>query len=65
VTTAGDGTLNPHPGSRPQAHTDYRLRHRAMPFYAASTSPITTVRVGVRLSAHLNRTSMAQAPVDR
>jgi Lamin Tail Domain len=41
------------------AHTDYRLRHPATPFYAASTSPIAAVRVGVRLTARLSRTSLA------
>ena len=43
----------------PQAHTDYRLRHPATPFYAASTSQAVTVRVGVRLTARLSRPSMA------
>jgi hypothetical protein len=59
VTTAGDGTLDPTPQVTPQAHTDYRLRHSATPFYAASISPIAAVRVGVRLTARLNWTSMA------
>jgi hypothetical protein len=49
-----------HPGSHPPGqHTEYRLRHPATPFYAASTSPIAVVRVGVRLTARSNRTSMA------
>jgi 5-hydroxyisourate hydrolase-like protein (transthyretin family) len=59
VTTASDGTLDPTPQVTPQAHTDYRLRHPATPFYAASTSPIAAVRVGVRLTARLNRSTMA------
>jgi hypothetical protein len=59
VTTAGDGALNPTPQVTPQAHSEYRLRHPATPFHAASTSPIAAVRVGVRLTARLNRTSMA------
>ena len=59
VTTASDGTLDPTQTATPQAHTDYRLRHPATPFYAASTSPIAAVRVGVRLTARFNRTSMA------
>jgi P pilus assembly chaperone PapD len=59
VTTASDGTLDPTQAVTPNAHTDYRLRHPATPFYAASTSPIAAVRVGVRLTARLNRTSMA------
>jgi P pilus assembly chaperone PapD/5-hydroxyisourate hydrolase-like protein (transthyretin family) len=59
VTTAGDGTLDPTPQVTPQAHFEYRLRHPATPFYAASTSPTVTVLVGVRLTARLNQTSMA------
>jgi 5-hydroxyisourate hydrolase-like protein (transthyretin family) len=59
VTTASDGTLDPTQAATPQAHTDYRLRHPATPFYAASTSPTVTVLVGVRLTARLNRTSIA------
>jgi P pilus assembly chaperone PapD len=59
VTTASDGTLNPNPQLTPQAHTQYRLRHPATPFYAASTSSTATVLVGVRLTARLNRPSMA------
>jgi 5-hydroxyisourate hydrolase-like protein (transthyretin family) len=59
VTTASDGTLDPNPQLAPQAHTEYRLRHPASPFYAASTSSTATVLVGVRLTARLNRTSMA------
>jgi Lamin Tail Domain/Fibronectin type III domain len=59
VTTVSDGTLDPAQAATPQAHTDYRLRHPATPFYAASTSPIVAVRVGVLLTARLNRTSMA------
>ena len=58
VTTASDGTLVPNLQVTPQAHSEYRLRHPATPFYAASTSPIAAVRVGVRLTARLNRTSM-------
>jgi hypothetical protein len=38
VTTASDGTLDPNLQLTPQAHTEYRLRHPATPFYAASTS---------------------------
>jgi len=59
VTTASDGTLDPTQAVTPQAHTDYRLRHPATPFHVASISPIAAVRVGVRLTARLNRTSMA------
>jgi hypothetical protein len=59
VTTASDGALDPPPAVTPQAHTDYRLRHPASPFYAASTIPVVAVRVGVRLSARSNRTSIA------
>jgi 5-hydroxyisourate hydrolase-like protein (transthyretin family) len=59
VTTASDGTLDPSPQVTPQAHTEYRLRHPATPFYAAGTSLTATVLVGVRLTARLNRTSMA------
>jgi Fibronectin type III domain len=59
LTTASDGTLDPTQPVTPQAHTDYRLRHPATPFYAASTSPTVTVLVGVRLTARSNRTSMA------
>ena len=59
VTTASDGTLDPTQTATPQANTDYRLRHPATPFYAASTSPTVKVLVGVRLTARLNRTSMA------
>ena len=59
VTTASDGTLEPTQAATPQASTEYRLRHPATPFYAASTSPTATVLVGVRLTARLNRTSMA------
>jgi hypothetical protein len=59
VTTASDGTLDPTQAVTPQDHTDYRLRHAATPFSAASTSPTVTVRVGVRLTARSNRTSMA------
>ncbi|HWD44074.1 MAG TPA: hypothetical protein VHM23_10280 [Actinomycetota bacterium] len=40
MTTASDGTLDPNPQLTPQAHTEYRLRHPATPFYAASTSPV-------------------------
>jgi Lamin Tail Domain len=57
--TASDGTLDPTQAATPQAHTDYRLRHPATPFSAASTSPTVAVRVGVRLTARLNRTSIA------
>jgi P pilus assembly chaperone PapD len=59
VTTASDGSLDPNQTATPQANTAYRLRHPATPFYAASTSRSATVRVGVRLTARLNRTSMA------
>jgi len=59
VTTANDGTLDLNPQLSPQAHTEYRLRHPATPFYGASTSRTVTVLVGVRLTARLNRTSMA------
>ncbi|HEV2927993.1 MAG TPA: fibronectin type III domain-containing protein, partial [Propionibacteriaceae bacterium] len=59
MTTTSDGTLDPTQAVTPQAHTDYRLRHPATPFYAASTSPTVTVLVGVRLTARSNRTSMA------
>jgi hypothetical protein len=59
VTTASDGTLDPTQAVTPQAHTDYRLRHPATLFYAASTSPTVTVLVGVRLTARSNRTHMA------
>ena len=59
VTTANDGTLDLNPQLSPQAHTEYRLRHPATPFYAASTSPNAPVLVGVRLTTPLNRTSMA------
>jgi 5-hydroxyisourate hydrolase-like protein (transthyretin family) len=59
VTTASDGTLDPSPQLTPQAHTEYRLRHPATPFYAASTSTTATVLAGVRLTARANRTSMA------
>jgi hypothetical protein len=59
VMTGGDGTLDPPQTSTPQAHTQYRLRHPATPFYAASTSPIAVVKVGVRLTARSNRASMA------
>jgi 5-hydroxyisourate hydrolase-like protein (transthyretin family) len=59
VTTASDGALDPSQAVTPQAHTDYRLRHPASPFYAASISPVVAVRVGVRLTARSNRTSMA------
>jgi hypothetical protein len=58
VTTASDGTLDPTP-QLPQANTEYRLRHPATPFSAASTSAKATVLVGVRLTTRLNRTSMA------
>jgi hypothetical protein len=58
VTTASDGTFDPSPQVTPQVHTQYRLRHPATPFYAASTSPTATVLVGVRLTARLNPTSM-------
>jgi Fibronectin type III domain/Lamin Tail Domain len=59
VTTASDGTLDPSPQVTPQAHTEYRLRHPATPLHAAATSSTATVLVGVRLTARLNRTSMA------
>jgi hypothetical protein len=59
VTAASDGTLDPSPQLTPQAHTQYRLRHLATPFYAASASSTATVLVGVRLTARQNRTSMA------
>jgi 5-hydroxyisourate hydrolase-like protein (transthyretin family) len=59
VTTANDGTLDLNPQLSPQAHAEYRLRHPATPFYGASTSRTVTVLVGVRLTARLNRTSMA------
>jgi hypothetical protein len=59
VTTASDGALDPSQAVTPQAHTEYRLRHPASPFYATSTSPVVAVRVGVRLTARSNRTSMA------
>jgi Lamin Tail Domain/Fibronectin type III domain len=59
LTTASDGTLDPAPQVTPQAHTQYRLRHPATPFYAASTSPTVTVVVGVRLTARLSHPSMA------
>jgi chitodextrinase len=59
VTTTSDGTLDPVPQVTPQAHTDYRLRHPATPFSAASTSPTLAVLVGVRLSARSSRTSIA------
>jgi hypothetical protein len=59
VTTGGDGTLDPTQAATPQAHTGYRLRHAATAFYAASTSQVVGVRVGVRLTAHSNRTNMA------
>jgi 5-hydroxyisourate hydrolase-like protein (transthyretin family) len=59
VTTTSDGALDPPQAVPPQAHTDYRLRHAASPFYAASTSPVVAVRVGVRLTARSNRTSMS------
>ena len=58
VTTAGDGALDSTPQVTPQAHTQYRLRHPATGFSAASTSRAVTVRVGVRLTARLSRTSM-------
>jgi hypothetical protein len=58
VTTASDGTLDPQ-AVTPHAHTDFRLRHAATPFYAASTSRTVPVLVGVRLTARSNRTSMA------
>jgi len=61
VTTASDGTLDPNPQLTPQAHTEYRLRHPATPFYAASTSSTATVLVGVRLTTRHNRASMALA----
>jgi hypothetical protein len=38
VTATSDGTLDPTQAVTPQAHTEYRLRHAATPFYAASTS---------------------------
>jgi hypothetical protein len=59
VTTASDGTLDPPQTVTPQANTDYRLRHPATPFSAASTSRTRTLLVGVRLTAHSNRTSVA------
>jgi hypothetical protein len=59
VTTASDGTLDPNPQLTPQAHTEYRLRHPATPFSAASTSRTVSVRVGVCLTTRRNRTSMA------
>jgi hypothetical protein len=59
VTTASDGTLDPPQTVTLQAHTEYRLRHPATPFYAASNSQTVRVLVGVRLSARSNRTSMA------
>jgi Lamin Tail Domain/Fibronectin type III domain len=59
VTTGSDGTLDPTQTATPQANTEYRLRHPATPFYAASTSPTRTVLVGVRLTARSNRTHMA------
>ena len=59
VTTASDGTLDPTHAATPQAHTKYRLRHPATAFYAASFSRVVTVKVGVRLTARSNRTSMA------
>ena len=46
VTTANDGTLVPNLQVTPQAHSEYRLRHPATPFYAASTSPNAPVLVG-------------------
>ena len=45
VTTASGGTLDTTQAVTPQAHTDYRLRHPATPFYAASTSQAVRVRV--------------------
>jgi hypothetical protein len=57
LTTASDGTLDPIGAAIPQAYTDYRLRHAATPFCAASISRIVTVRVGVRLTARLSRPS--------
>lgn len=59
MTTGGDGTLDPTQAVTPHAYTDYRLRHAATPFYAGSSSPTVPVRVGVRLTARSNRTSMA------
>jgi hypothetical protein len=59
VTATSDGTLDPTQAVTPQAHTEYRLRHAATPFYAASTSRTVPVLVGVRLAARSNRTSMA------
>jgi hypothetical protein len=59
VTTASDGTLDPPQAVTPQAHTEYRLRHAATPFYATSTSPAVPVLVGVRLTARSNRITMA------
>jgi fibronectin type III domain protein/lamin tail-like protein len=59
ATTAGDGTIDPAPQVAPQASTDYRLRHPATPFHAASTSSTASVRVGMLLTARLNRISMA------
>lgn len=51
--------MTPARTSPPQAHSEYRLRHPATPFYAASISSTATVRVGVRLTARSNRTGMA------
>lgn len=62
VTTARDDSLDPTPQVTPQAHTEYRLRHPATPFYTASASPTVTVLVGVRLTARLSRTSMGPGP---
>jgi hypothetical protein len=59
VTTGSDGTLDPTQAVTPQASTNYRLRHAATPFYAASTSPTVQERVGVRLTARSNHASMA------
>ena len=46
MTTTSDGTLDLTQTVAPQAYTNYRLRHPATPFYAASTSPTVLVRVG-------------------
>jgi hypothetical protein len=59
ATTASDGILDPTHAVTSQASTEYRLRHAATPFYAASISRTVTVLVGVRLTARSNRTSMA------
>jgi hypothetical protein len=59
VTATSDGTLDPTQPVTPQARTEYRLRHAATPFSAASTSRTVPVLVGVRLAARSNRTSMA------